>query len=660
MAIGAGTGGVFETILRARDEASPVVKQFADTTKGSLNGTNESLKTTAQEADKAVSNIRERVATVAKVVGVAALAAGAAGAAMVKSILDQADAISKASRQTGLSTETLGAWQYQASLSGVEAAALTKNFEYLARNLSKAADEKGPAVKALEELGLSAEELKKAGPDKAILAIADALEGVPDKMDRTRYIMDLFGKDASKMSLVLEGGSQAFRDSYKEAEAFGLLINEKTGKAAEQFNDNIDKLKKALGGMAIQVGGPLLGPLAKFSETIVAAVRDTKALKVASDALLLVIKGLAAGFVVIGTLAATAGKIIGGTAAALAALISRDFAGAKSIVEQMGKDIGSINEKSRKLLSDFFKPVAYVPENSPAGFFRKVADTVSRPGTAGVYSDVAQGATVKTAFGTGFSSTQALIGSARGDVTKRVELIEQSLKSEEQLVQESYDRRLATIDAAEALQIQTQTDYGELRKQLEAQREVELTQIHERAARARYQQLQIYNSLSLSSMQFFFSQMGGLMQTKSRALFEIGKAGAIAETIVQTYRAAQGAYAALAGIPFVGPALGAAAAAAAIAVGFARVQAIRATSFGGASGSPVLSSGGTSGPVVSSGAGVAVPAQPYTPASLATPQKVVNLTLQGSAFSANTIRNELIPLLNDALGDGVQLNVSSK
>ena len=54
----------------------------------------------------------------------------------------------------------------------------------------------------------------------------------------------------------------------------------------------------------------------------------------------------------------------------------------------------------------------------------------------------------------------------------------------------------------------------------------------------------------------------------------IGKAAAIAETAINTYRGAQAAYASLAGIPVVGPVLGAAAAGAAIVSGLANVKKI--------------------------------------------------------------------------------------
>lgn len=67
----------------------------------------------------------------------------------------------------------------------------------------------------------------------------------------------------------------------------------------------------------------------------------------------------------------------------------------------------------------------------------------------------------------------------------------------------------------------------------------------------------------------------------------IGKAAAIAETTINTYRAATAAYAALAGVPVVGPVLGAVAAGAAIAAGIESVKKIVAVKIpGGDSSAP--------------------------------------------------------------------------
>jgi tape measure domain-containing protein len=93
------------------------------------------------------------------------------------------------------------------------------------------------------------------------------------------------------------------------------------------------------------------------------------------------------------------------------------------------------------------------------------------------------------------------------------------------------------------------------------------------------------------------SEITGLMSSENRKMFEIGKAAAIAQTLVSIPASAQKAYDSMAGIPFVGPALGAAAAAAAIVAGGARLQAIKSAQFGGGGSAGGGGGGGISGGV---------------------------------------------------------------
>lgn len=85
-----------------------------------------------------------------------------------------------------------------------------------------------------------------------------------------------------------------------------------------------------------------------------------------------------------------------------------------------------------------------------------------------------------------------------------------------------------------------------------------------------------------------------LQQSKSREMFEVGKAAAIANTTIATYESATNSYNALSKIPIVGPALGIAAAAAAIAAGMMNVQSISAQT-------PAFEEGGIMGGTLKTG-----------------------------------------------------------
>jgi hypothetical protein len=82
--------------------------------------------------------------------------------------------------------------------------------------------------------------------------------------------------------------------------------------------------------------------------------------------------------------------------------------------------------------------------------------------------------------------------------------------------------------------------------------------------------------LQLQAANSFFGQLSQLQRSENSKIAAVGKAAAIAQAIINTYQAATAAYASLAGIPVVGPALGAAAAGAAVVAGLANVAQIRA------------------------------------------------------------------------------------
>jgi len=159
------------------------------------------------------------------------------------------------------------------------------------------------------------------------------------------------------------------------------------------------------------------------------------------------------------------------------------------------------------------------------------------------------------------------------------------------------------------------------------------------------------------------SALSGLMASHSRKQFEAGKIAAQGENAINTYLGATKAYQSLAGIPVVGPFLGAAAAAAVVAAGISNAQKINSAKMGG-------STGGVAVPAVSAGGGGATPTAPVNPAT-GIPQQnhqqtsniVVNLHPQFLDASQVTPENmqamadSLAPALHDAFGRGQHLAV---
>ena len=128
---------------------------------------------------------------------------------------------------------------------------------------------------------------------------------------------------------------------------------------------------------------------------------------------------------------------------------------------------------------------------------------------------------------------------------------------------------------------------------------------------------------------------------QSRAGFRVSQLAAISETTVNTYKAATGAYSALASIPIIGPALGVAAAAAATAAGMANVNAIKSQQFGSGtvSGMSYGNPGTATNPVVT---------QPLPQQNGPTQVQVI---VQGDIVDYQQwTENTLAPVIRDAVG----------
>lgn len=155
-----------------------------------------------------------------------------------------------------------------------------------------------------------------------------------------------------------------------------------------------------------------------------------------------------------------------------------------------------------------------------------------------------------------FAGLAPEVGGAAGELLK--------INEAEAELQSWYDTQLEMLNEFRA-------ERSDLNAQWDAQEEA-LKQEHE-AKLAEIEKARQMASLNLAGD--FFGHLSALQKTESSKARAIGKAAAIAEATINTYRAATAAYAAMAGIPVVGPALGVTAAGAAIAAGMANVSAIQ-------------------------------------------------------------------------------------
>lgn len=241
----------------------------------------DNTKTAIRSLQSSLDRVRGSVFSLTSAVGI--LAGGAGFGALARGALDTVDALAKASRRIGTTTEDLAGLSLAARLGGIDQQILVKGLEGLAKRSSEAAIGIGTGKRALDELNISAQEFNSLPMSDRVAILADRFSTMTNEADRVRLAMDLFGRSGVEMINMLEGGSAGIRQARKDAEDLGLTIDKTRASAIESFNDSVTKLQDAIKGAFIQA----MGDAAPQMEVLSNQIRE---------AMIPAIKGLLAGF----------------------------------------------------------------------------------------------------------------------------------------------------------------------------------------------------------------------------------------------------------------------------------------------------------------------------------------------------------------------------
>lgn len=200
----------------------------------------------------------------AATVGIAALAAGAVAAvgalgALAYSQFPVIDNLADTADKLGMSTEALAGMRHAAEVAGTPVAQLDASLAKLRVNIGKAVNGGGEAAKALQTLGLSAADLGKMTTEQQFSAIADALNTVSNKTQQATLATQIFGEAGQSLLLTTKLGSEGLKEYQKEAERLGLTLSRESAEAVGQAGDAIDRMKKSIQGVGIQLA-PILAP----------------------------------------------------------------------------------------------------------------------------------------------------------------------------------------------------------------------------------------------------------------------------------------------------------------------------------------------------------------------------------------------------------------
>jgi hypothetical protein len=226
-----------------------------------------SFETDTKRAEKALANFERKAKETGKAVGLAFVAAGTAIAASVKLSIDSFDELSKAAQKIGVSTEALSALKYAADLSDVSFESLQTAIGKLSVNIENFREGAKSAVDTFNKIGLDPTQF--ATTDALLSEIADKFAALPDGAQKSALAVELFGKAGRDLIPFLNQGKDGIKQLTDEAAKLGVVISTQTGAAAEQFNDNLTRLKTAVTGFRSQLAIELLPTLTDVSNAFI-------------------------------------------------------------------------------------------------------------------------------------------------------------------------------------------------------------------------------------------------------------------------------------------------------------------------------------------------------------------------------------------------------
>lgn len=474
--------------------------------------------------------------------------------------------------------------------------------------------ESGPMADFFEniapKLGITIEQFKTLSGPQALQAYYNALEQANvGQQQMTVYLEDM-ASDTTRLIPMLKNGGAGFAAMADEAERLGLVMSEIDANKLDAANDAVRKSTQIIDGVAKKFAVEMAPIVEGLASVFIGAAKESNgfadSVDSAFDAIVSgagfgmdAVDGVRRAFVVAGQAAATFALAIQRDSISIAKAIwdmpidavntlielinslpgvDLDVIAPGQFSEAMQREIdlaaGAVEAGKQAMNETLMAPL-------PSEAFKKFVEDAQAASQEAAEA-LAESGMIGPVGGSGENGED---GTEREKIKAKLEAIQEGYKSEIELAREKFGEEQEVL--AEALEAKLLTEDEYRKASLDAENAYKDAQLKiQEDSEARKTAIQKAQSESRKrALGDALSQMTTLMNTESRKQFEIGKAAAIAQTVIETYSAAQKAFSSLAGIPIVGPALGAAAAAAAIAGGVARVNSIRSQSMGG-SGTP--------------------------------------------------------------------------
>ncbi|HDT1800228.1 TPA: phage tail tape measure protein [Enterobacter hormaechei subsp. xiangfangensis] len=217
----------------------------------------------------------------------AGLAVGAAGFQLLTSTSKQITETDRWAKSLRISTQELLAWQFAAEKAGVSGDQMADIFKDIGDKIGDAVlNKSGEAVDALNALGLSAEKLSKASPDKQLLAIGESLGKIGTNAEKTT-ILESLGNDLSKLLPLFDNNNEKLKQFIDLAKNYGVAPDPSSIDDLVKVNQLFEDMEAQVSGLKMEIAAGLakvdLTPLQNSLDKLHDVLTDPVVLQGISD-----------------------------------------------------------------------------------------------------------------------------------------------------------------------------------------------------------------------------------------------------------------------------------------------------------------------------------------------------------------------------------------
>lgn len=205
---------------------------------------------------------------------VAALAASGGVSVAVSSLASRVERLANQAEKLGLSFQFIQVLDEAAKRSNTSVEAVSNAFTRLQRTIAGAGEESKKSVAALQELGITFEQIQALTPQEQYVAIGQAILAIEDPARRTAASIELFGRSGASLL-------PFFRDLPSAAADFERLgggISDEDQRRLADFTDNANTLGRAVSRLGEVATSPFVGIISGVTEVSAEFVNATTAI----------------------------------------------------------------------------------------------------------------------------------------------------------------------------------------------------------------------------------------------------------------------------------------------------------------------------------------------------------------------------------------------